>query len=289
MCLSAFAEHVRPAGQQRIEQQETGDDRALEAGGEPAGERQQLERDAEQQDEEQAPEELRAARAARSSRCRRPAPCACRARGTERARPRCRGCRRSAWRAPQARSWPAGSSRSGRRRRGGNGSRCRNRRARTWPSQIRYCCGQRLVEAHLVALGLDLGERRVGRQRHRGRIDRQQAQDAEQQRRDDEQDDDGDEDAARDSGRMEVMTRHSPRSCRREGDRDPVQADALAPIVVAARACLAGTSRAIRSSPSCCPEPSRCRIWCSSDSSCARASARSAAAGWSRRPRPRSC
>ena len=57
--LDGVREHVRPADQQGVEQQEAGDDRALEAGRETAGEGQQLQRHAEQQDEEEAPEELR--------------------------------------------------------------------------------------------------------------------------------------------------------------------------------------------------------------------------------------
>jgi hypothetical protein len=48
---------------------------------------------------------------------------------------------------------------------------------------------QRQIESHLVPLGLDLRERRHRGQRHRGRIDRQQPQNAKQQRRDEEQDD----------------------------------------------------------------------------------------------------
>src|SRR5262249_59730341 len=57
---------------------------------------------------------------------------------------------------------------------------------------------QRTVEAHFLPLALDLGESRGRRQRHGGGIDRQQAQHAEQQRRDDRQNRQRDERAADD-------------------------------------------------------------------------------------------
>src|SRR5580704_9912896 len=56
---------------------------------------------------------------------------------------------------------------------------------------------QRLIEAHLATLGLDFLDRRVRRQRHRRRINRQQPQDAEQERRHDQQDRDRRNEAAR--------------------------------------------------------------------------------------------
>ena len=106
----------------------------------------------------------------------------------QRARPRCRRRWRPAWRGAPARSSTAA---------------CRAIRRRDVPAEMdrgaeiavqnlrqpdAVLLEQRQIEAHLVALGLDLLERRIGRQRHRGRIDRQDAQDAEQQRGDDEQD-----------------------------------------------------------------------------------------------------
>jgi len=66
--LIAVPEHVRTADTQRVDQQEPGDHRALEAGGQATGERQQLESHAEQQNGRTAPRGTRGAEAARSRR-----------------------------------------------------------------------------------------------------------------------------------------------------------------------------------------------------------------------------
>ena len=55
--------------------------------------------------------------------------------------------------------------------------------------------GQRQVEPHLAAFGLDLGRGGVGRQRHRRSVDRQHTKDREQQRADHQQDRNGNEQA----------------------------------------------------------------------------------------------
>ena len=100
---------------------------------------------------------------------------ACRARGTAAARRRCPSTVAITM-ASTASSMVAGrvvrDQRS--RRRGGNGSRCRSRRAAHLAEPDQVLLRQRQVEPHLVPLGLDLGDGRVRRQRHRRRIDRQQ-------------------------------------------------------------------------------------------------------------------
>jgi hypothetical protein len=74
---------------------------------------------------------------------------------------------------------------------------------------------QRQIESHLVAFGFDLGDRRHGRQRHGSRVDRQQPQNAKQQRRDKEQDHHRDQGAANDQQQDRVHAPALPPLCDR--------------------------------------------------------------------------